>query len=160
MLQYEIYETDIGKILIACDGLGITRLTTDLTADGMRRGETPLLREAADCLRAYLAGEGNALSGLPLSPQGTEFQKRVWLELCAIPYGETRSYKQIAQAIAKPTATRAVGGANGKNNILIAIPCHRVIGANGSLTGFGAGIELKKKLLDIESNGVWRNERR
>lgn len=82
---------------------------------------------------------------------GTNFQKKVWNALCNIPYGETRSYKQIAEAIDNPKAVRAVGMANNKNPVIIVVPCHRVIGANGKLVGYGGGLEMKKFLLDIES---------
>ncbi len=82
---------------------------------------------------------------------GTEFQHKVWNELCNIPYGETRSYKDIARKIGNPRAVRAVGGANNKNKLMIVVPCHRVIGTDGSLTGYAGGIEVKKKLLDLES---------
>jgi methylated-DNA-[protein]-cysteine S-methyltransferase len=90
---------------------------------------------------------------LPLDPQGTEFQKRVWRQLETIPYGEIRSYSQIAAAIDAPKAVRAVGAANGSNPIPIVIPCHRVIGANGKLVGYGGGLPLKRRLLDLESAG-------
>ena len=153
MLYYEIYETDIGEVFIAQDEDAITDLCMmeegiDLT--GAQRMETPLLKKAAEMLREYLAGKRDEFDGLPLNPKGTEFQKKVWRALLEIPYGETISYKQLAQAIDNPLAVRAVGGANGKNPIFIVIPCHRVIGADGSLAGFAYGTELKKKLLRIE----------
>ena len=152
MRYYEIYATEIGNILIAQEGEQITNLCMEGSLDvtGMTRGQTPLLKQAADLLQAYLAGEQDAFAGLPLAPKGTDFQKRVWQALLEIPYGQTISYKQLAEAIGKPTASRAVGNANGKNPIFIIIPCHRVIGANGSLTGFAYGVELKKRLLSIE----------
>ena len=87
---------------------------------------------------------------LPIKPEGTDFQKRVWAELVKIPYGETRSYKQVAESMGSPRSSRAIGGANNKNPIMILIPCHRVVGADGSLTGFAAGVEVKKQLLDLE----------
>ena len=88
---------------------------------------------------------------LPLDAQGTEFQRRVWRELTTIPYGRTRSYMKIAEAIGSPRAVRAVGAANGSNPIPIVIPCHRVIGASGRLVGYGGGLPLKRRLLDLES---------
>ena len=156
MPQYEIYETGIGNILIAQDGEQITNLCMEGSLDvaGMQRKETPLLKQAADMLKAYLTGEQDAFAGLPLNPKGTDFQKKVWQALLDIPYGQTISYKQLAEAIGKPSASRAVGNANGKNPIFIIIPCHRVIGANGSLTGFAYGVELKKELLAIEKVAV------
>jgi len=152
MRYYEIYETDIGSILIVQEDGQITNLCVEgsVNTAGMQREETPLLKQAAEKLRAYLAGEENAFADLPLNPKGTDFQKKVWQTLLDIPYGQTISYKELAVAIGKPTASRAVGAANGKNPIFIIIPCHRVIGASGSLTGFAYGVDLKKKLLGIE----------
>lgn len=100
-------------------------------------------------LEEYFAGERETFD-LPLAPRGTAFEKSVWNELSRIPYGETRSYAEIARAIGRPGAARAVGRANGANPIPIVVPCHRVIGANGSLTGFGGGLEVKSLLLEIE----------
>ena len=156
MLHYEIYETMIGNIMIAEDGSAITNLCVEGSLDtaGMQRGETPLLGRAADALRSYLAGKREAFANLPLNPRGTPFQKQVWQALLEIPYGQTISYGQLAEAIGNPKAVRAVGGANGKNPIFIIIPCHRVIGANGSLTGFAYGVELKKSLLEVEKSNV------
>ncbi len=100
-------------------------------------------------LREYFAGARQRFE-LPLSPRGTEFQLRVWRALEDIPYGATVTYRDIAERLGKPTATRAVGAANGRNPLPIVIPCHRVIGADGSLTGFGGGIAVKRKLLTLE----------
>jgi O-6-methylguanine DNA methyltransferase len=102
-------------------------------------------------LSEYLIGERKSFD-LPLNPRGTVFQQQVWKALCDIPYGETRSYKQIAEAIGNPKAVRAVGMANNRNPLLIVIPCHRVIGANGKLVGYGAGIEKKEFLLKLEKS--------
>lgn len=106
---------------------------------------TAILRQ----LRAYFAGELREFD-IPLLLEGTAFQKRVWKNLQNIPYGETISYGELAKRIGDPKAVRAVGAANGQNPIPIIVPCHRVIGSNGSLTGFGGGIENKKKLLELE----------
>jgi methylated-DNA-[protein]-cysteine S-methyltransferase len=100
-------------------------------------------------LRAYFAGQLDNFD-LALSPQGTPFQQRVWSELCKIPYGETISYGELARRIGNPNASRAVGLANGSNPIPIVIPCHRVIGSNGKLTGYGGGLPIKEKLLALE----------
>lgn len=100
-------------------------------------------------LRAYFNGELKAFD-LPLDPEGTAFQVRVWQALRAIPYGRLVSYKSIAQAIGNPKAVRAVGAANGKNPLPIVIPCHRVVGSDGSLTGFGGGLKIKQRLIDLE----------
>jgi methylated-DNA-[protein]-cysteine S-methyltransferase len=110
----------------------------------------PPLVEAARQLRAYFSGELDRFD-LPLSFTGTEFQKQVWQALLTIPYGETRSYSQIARQIGSPDAVRAVGAANGRNPISIVAPCHRVIGSSGSLTGFAGGLEAKRFLLTLES---------
>jgi methylated-DNA-[protein]-cysteine S-methyltransferase len=109
----------------------------------------PLLMETLAQLRAYFAGQLREFQ-LPLDLAGTEFQVRVWRQLQTIPYGETRSYSAIAEAIGRSSAVRAVGAANGANPIPIVVPCHRVIGANGKLVGYGGGIPLKKRLLELE----------
>jgi methylated-DNA-[protein]-cysteine S-methyltransferase len=113
----------------------------------------PVLCEAERQLAAYFAGDRRAFD-LPLDFQGTDFQKRVWAALLAIPFGETRSYGDIARAIGAPNAFRAVGAANGRNPISIVAPCHRVIGTNGALTGFAGGMKAKEYLLRLEGLGV------
>lgn len=109
----------------------------------------PVLVEAERQLGQYFAG-GRRVFDLPLDFRGTDFQRRVWAQLLAIPFGETRSYGEIACALGRPTATRAVGAANGRNPISIVAPCHRVIGRNGALTGFAGGLEAKQRLLALE----------
>ena len=99
----------------------------------------------------YLKGERKEFD-LPLNPKGTDFQKRVWRALCDIPYGEMRSYKQIAKAVGNSKAVRAVGMANNRNPITIVVPCHRVIGADGKLVGYGGGLEMKEFLLRLEKS--------
>jgi methylated-DNA-[protein]-cysteine S-methyltransferase len=145
------YETDMGKIGIAEKDGKITNLyfTADKLPQEIQTCETPILKEAARQLKSYLAGELEEFS-LPLAPDGTAFMKRVWTSLCEIPYGETATYKEIAVKIGAPDAARAVGLANNRNPIPIFIPCHRVIGADGSLTGYRGGLGLKKALLDME----------
>lgn len=108
-----------------------------------------VLRRTVEQLREYFAGRRRAFD-LRMNPRGTPFQLAVWNELREIPYGETRSYSDIARAVGRPEAVRAVGAANGANPIGIIVPCHRVIGSDGSLTGFGGGLELKRKLLRLE----------
>ena len=110
---------------------------------------TPLLDEAVRQLKEYFAGERLEFN-LPLNPEGTEFQQKVWKALTGIPYGETRSYGEIARAIGREKACRAVGMANHNNPISIIIPCHRVVGADGSLTGYGGGLDKKRFLLKLE----------
>jgi len=109
----------------------------------------PVLVNAASQLREYFDGNRQQFD-LPLDPHGTDFQKKVWLCLRQIPFGQTRSYGDIARQIGMPSASRAVGAANGRNPIPIIVPCHRVIGANGTLTGFGGGLENKALLLSLE----------
>ncbi|MDB5737270.1 MAG: ogt1 [Sphingomonas bacterium] len=111
--------------------------------------EHPVLVQAARELDEYFAGTRTAFS-VPLDMIGTDFQKQVWQALLTIPFGETRSYLQIASLLGKPKATRAVGAANGRNPLSIVAPCHRVIGANGALTGFAGGLEAKAWLLELE----------
>jgi methylated-DNA-[protein]-cysteine S-methyltransferase len=110
----------------------------------------PLLLDAADQLRAYFAG-GLREFDLPLAPHGTAFQRRVWAAVLAIPYGRTASYTEIAVEVCSPAARRAVGAANGRNPLPVIVPCHRVIGATGGLTGYGGGLDRKRALLDLEA---------
>jgi methylated-DNA-[protein]-cysteine S-methyltransferase len=110
---------------------------------------TPVLAAAAAQLEEYLAGERTSFD-LPLSPRGTEFQRRVWDALVEIPYGETVSYAELARRVGAPAAVRAVGAANGRNPLSIVVPCHRVVGSDGSLTGYGGGLPAKRWLLDLE----------
>lgn len=114
------------------------------------RQETPLIKKAAAQLTEYFAGNRQTFD-FPIAPSGTEFQKRVWQALREIPYGETASYGEIAEKAGCPKGARAVGMACNRNPILIVIPCHRVIGANGSLTGFGGGLDVKERLLGLEN---------
>jgi methylated-DNA-[protein]-cysteine S-methyltransferase len=110
----------------------------------------PILKQAEQQLREYFKGERKKFT-IPLETFGTDFQKKVWQALLTIPFGETRSYGELAKQIKKPSASRAVGAANGRNPVSILVPCHRVIGASGKLTGFAGGLEAKAKLLSIES---------
>jgi methylated-DNA-[protein]-cysteine S-methyltransferase len=112
--------------------------------------EHPVLRETSRQLREYFAGTRRTFD-IPLEFRGTDFQRRAWSALLTIPYGETRSYGQMAEQIGNPTAVRAVGAANGRNPISIIAPCHRVIGMNGDLTGFGGGLDAKAYLLGLEA---------
>lgn len=147
------YQTEIGKIGIADDNEFITDVV--LAGEGEPSNamikETPLNKEAAAQIKEYLKGSRKDFD-LPLKPQGTDFQLRVWQALQAIPYGETRSYQEIAEQAGNIKACRAVGLANNRNPIAIIIPCHRVIGKNGSLIGYGGGLEIKARLLELEKN--------
>lgn len=120
-------------------------------ADGPDLGEDPLIDDATAQLAAYFAGQRRAFD-LPLAPPGTPFQRSVWEALGAIPYGQTRSYRELAVQLGDPGALRAVGRANGSNPIALLIPCHRVIGADGSLTGYAGGLERKRALLELEGS--------
>jgi methylated-DNA-[protein]-cysteine S-methyltransferase len=147
----------IGELLLASDGESVTGLYMQNQKHGAmqtmdwKRDETALKQPRAQ-LQAYFAGELRDFE-LPLAAEGTPFQQRVWRALCDIPYGETISYGELARRIGQPSAARAVGLANGQNPIAIVVPCHRVIGANGSLTGYGGGLERKRWLLAHESKG-------
>ncbi|SNT04150.1 methylated-DNA-[protein]-cysteine S-methyltransferase [Anaerovirgula multivorans] len=145
------YESDIGKIGIAEKDGRITNLyfENDKLPQDIQICETPILKEAAQQLKSYLVGKLKKFS-VPITPTGTVFMEQVWTSLCEIPYGETVSYKDIAAKIGNPNAARAIGLANNRNPIPIFIPCHRVIGTNGSLIGYRGGIELKKRLLEME----------
>ena len=149
IFQYS-YETKLGSVTFVEEDGALLAITTHQTYE-CERSETPLIKEAYKQLSEYLKRERKCFD-LPFNPCGTEFQRQVWKALCDIPYGETRSYKQIAEAIGNPKAVRAVGMANNRNPLLIVIPCHRVIGANGKLVGYAAGIEMKEYLLKLEKS--------
>ena len=148
------------QILIVSSPVGPLTLTQeDQALTGLHFGEhpqqgaedpTPLLEEAARQLEEYFAGQRKVFS-LPLAPKGTEFQLRVWQALLQSPYGETRSYGELAAMVGNPKACRAVGGANHRNPLSILIPCHRVVGTGGSLTGYAGGLAIKEFLLKLES---------
>jgi methylated-DNA-[protein]-cysteine S-methyltransferase len=123
---------------------------SDIVPGGFKKAETSLIQKTASQLDEYFNGKRKVFD-LPLNLNGTDFQIDVWKALQAIPFGETRSYGEIAAIIGKPKASRAVGMANNRNPIVIIVPCHRVIGRDGSLTGFGGGIELKRRLLELEN---------
>ena len=124
-----------------------------ISSDAVRQDDLPILMEAARQLEEFFNRERRDFD-LPISPSGTDFQMKVWKELCNIPYGETISYGELARRIGNPNASRAVGLANGANPISIIVPCHRVIGANGKLTGYGGGLPRKEKLLALEAGQV------
>ena len=147
-------ESPVGPLLLAADDGGLRRIEfvngrNPVQAHPQWRDDAEPLRETIRQLRAYFAGELEAFD-LPLAPEGTPFQLGVWNRLGEIPYGETISYGELARRIGNPNASRAVGLANGSNPIPIVIPCHRVIGSNGKLTGYGGGLPIKEKLLALE----------
>jgi len=146
-------DTPVGKLTIADNSKSIVRISLALPddSDQYKLKETPLIAKAKKELDEYFSGKRFEFS-LPLEPQGTNYLKNVWKILCDIPYGETRSYGDIAMISGKPSAGRAVGMATNRNPILIVIPCHRVIGNNGKLIGYAYGLGIKQKLLDLERN--------
>lgn len=160
---YKIIDSPVGKLKLVAADEGLAAILWE--NDNPRRvrltpfveqPDNPVLIETERQLAAYFAGTLKAFT-VPLAFKGTAFQKSVWTALLAIPFGETRSYGDIARQIGRPTAVRAVGAANGKNPISIIAPCHRVIGSNGALTGFAGGLASKKHLLGLEDGG-WRLE--
>lgn len=151
-------ESPVGPLLLAGDRDSLRFVSFGNSQRGLVprpdwiQDEAPF-REVMRQLQAYFAGKLKEFD-VPLTLEGTEFQNRVWTSLLTIPYGETISYMQLAQRIGNPKAVRAVGLANGSNPIPIIIPCHRVIGSDGSLTGFGGGLPTKQKLLALESKQI------
>lgn len=148
-MDYTFVDSPVGALLVAREGDGITTISFG----GRPREEWMRNDGAFDDVREQLAAYFSKklrVFDLPLSPRGTPFQLEVWRALREIPYGETRSYAQLARAAGRPDAVRAVGAANGTNPLPIVVPCHRVIGSNGSLTGFGGGLAAKRFLLDLE----------
>lgn len=155
-MNYTYLDTPIGTLLIAGDAEAVRRIdfpkngkASTPEADWTESSRGPV-GAAVKQLREYFAGK-RADFDLPLAPVGTEFQRTVWRNLQDIPYGETISYGELAKRVGNPKASRAVGAANGQNPIPIVIPCHRVIGANGKLTGFGGGLPTKEALLALET---------
>jgi len=153
MIHYRTIDSPIGPLALAGRGRVLTNLRmVHQTHEPNRTGWVPDDRafpEVVDQLGAYFAGKRTDFD-LELGLAGSEFQRRVWRALLTIPYGETRSYGQVAEQIGASGAARAVGLANGRNPIAIIVPCHRVIGASGSLTGYGGGLDRKRSLLELE----------
>lgn len=153
MFQYS-YDTIIGKIFIAEENGFIVHVSfKDIQAE---QKETDLIKKTYLELTEYFNGE-RQIFDVPLSPEGTQFRKKVWEELKKIPYGNTTTYKEIARRTGNEKACRAVGMANNKNPIAIIIPCHRVIGSKGNLTGYAGGLDVKNKLLQIEHKYTNKN---
>jgi methylated-DNA-[protein]-cysteine S-methyltransferase len=153
-LSYTLVESPVGELLLAGDetGLKLINFRTGrhpAKPHSLWKADQGPFREVARQLRAYFEGDLEIFN-LVLSPEGTPFQLAVWRALQAIPYGETITYGELARRVAKPQASRAVGAANGRNPLPIVVPCHRVIGGDGSLTGYGGGLRIKQTLLDLE----------
>jgi methylated-DNA-[protein]-cysteine S-methyltransferase len=157
-LMHTTVDSPIGELLLVGDGEALTGLymqegrTRFAVRSSWRRADEPFA-EAREQLGEYFAGERTGFE-LPLRMAGTEFERSVWGELERIPYGQTTSYGEIARRLGRPDRARAVGAANGRNPISIVVPCHRVIGADGSLTGYGGGLERKRFLLELEGGAL------
>ncbi|MFE0020700.1 methylated-DNA--[protein]-cysteine S-methyltransferase [Amycolatopsis sp. NPDC059021] len=156
MRSHTVVDSPCGPLTLVAEGDALCGLymerqrhRPDETTFGRSEPGAEIFDRAEAELKEYFAGQRHEFT-LPLSFGGTPFQRLVWTALCDIPYGETRSYGQLADLLGKPSASRAVGLANGKNPIGIIVPCHRVVGANGSLTGYGGGLDRKRYLLDFE----------
>lgn len=156
MTYYTRIPSPVGPLLLTANDAALTGIYFDgrhpraaLGDDAQEYAAQPVLKETARQLKEYFAGRRRDFD-LPLAPEGTPFQRSVWGALRAIPYGETQSYGAVARRIGRPRAVRAVGAANGANPLSIVVPCHRVIGADGSLTGYGGGLARKRKLLALE----------
>ena len=154
-IHYTHVDSPVGPLLVAASDAGLHAIVFPenrhpvRVGDDWTRGRHALIDEARRQLAAYFAGERRDFD-LPLAPRGTEFQRAVWQALAAIPYGRTASYAELAARVGRPGAARAVGAANGRNPLPIVLPCHRVIGAGGDLTGFGGGLPTKRYLLALE----------
>lgn len=147
-------DSPVGPLMLAADASGLRHIEFRDNRHPADRsdwhgGDSEILQAAEAQLGDYFAGRRRVFD-LPLAPRGTAFQLRVWQELARIPFGETISYAQLAQRLGNPNGTRAVGAANGRNPLPIVLPCHRVIGADGGLTGFGGGLQTKDQLLRLE----------
>lgn len=170
-LYYRVMETPIGDLIVGATETGVCSVVFGsdeaalarlrewaqkrLSRDSLREERTDLLAEAILQLRQYFAGERTRFT-TPLELRGTAFQRKVWRRLSRIPFGSVQSYKQVATAIDAPNAARAVGGANNQNPLAIIVPCHRVVAADGSLGGYGAGLEKKEFLLNLERDVLKR----
>ncbi len=160
-MKYRVLASPLGKVVAAGDSEGLRKLefligrygAISIPRDWEEDRTFSLLRRVEEQLTAYFEGRRRSFS-LPLAPVGTPFQRRIWAELERIPYGETLSYSELAKRAGRPRAIRAAGAANGQNPISIVIPCHRVVGKDGSLTDYGGGLAKKAALLELEGVGV------
>ena len=151
-MNYQYLDSPIGRLRLVSDGSNLCAIEFEgqhSPTTSEREASDPILRTTSRQLREYFSGRRRRFE-LPLSPVGTEFQRAVWQQLERIPYGDLHTYAQIAEAIGRPKAVRAVGAANGRNPLPIVVPCHRVIGSDGSLTGFAGGLTTKRRLLELE----------
>ena len=162
-LAYKRIDSPVGQLKLVANDKGLAAILWENDKPSrVRLGEMiedpnhPILLQTERQLGEYFIGKRKTFS-VPLEMNGTMFQKSVWSALRAIPFGETRSYAQLARELGKPKATRAVGAANGRNPISIVVPCHRVIGSSGKLTGFAGGLETKAQLLNLEQPAIGRH---
>lgn len=146
------HKTVLGDLYLSEENGFLTGLYLNRELKGEHK-QTPLMQEAIKQVDGYLNGKRKSFD-LKINPKGTDFQKKIWQQLCQIPYGTAISYKKLAERADSPRGFRAAGGACNKNPILLVIPCHRVIGANGQLVGFGAGLDTKERLLALEQKGL------
>ena len=153
---FDCVSTPLGPMVLASDGDALTGAWFDgqrhqppIGDAWQRRRDLPILRRAADELAAYFAAERTAFT-LPLAPAGTPFQREVWQAISTVPYGETIAYRDLAAAIGRPASIRAAAAATGRNPLSIVIPCHRIVGADGALTGYAGGIDRKRTMLALE----------
>ena len=156
-MHYITYKSPVGRLHLTANEQGLTALAFDANWERVKaalgpfeKGENKILRQALRELEEYFAGKRSSFS-VPLAVQGTPFLRAAWKALTRIPYGRTATYGEQAARLGKPQAVRAVGRANGLNPVCIVVPCHRVVGASGSLTGYAGGLEAKKKLLALET---------
>jgi methylated-DNA-[protein]-cysteine S-methyltransferase len=163
IMYYRHLSSPLGKLLLTSDGRALTGLHMSRLAEASApeaaatwKHDDAVFREVCEQLAAYFDGERMSFD-LTLELAGTPFQRRVWQELCRIPYGRAISYAELARRIGQPSASRAVGGANGQNPVAVIVPCHRVIGADGGLGGYGGGLDRKRWLLELEAEGLVRH---
>lgn len=156
MIRYARYESPLGTVIAIADPHGIisidfvdAKYAKRIERDWIEDADDPTLRECFGQLREYFAGTRHEFD-LPLSPHGTPFQERVWQEIARVPYGETISYGELARRAGAPGQARAAGAATGRNPVGVVIPCHRIVGSDGSLTGYAGGLGRKQRLLELE----------
>ena len=153
-MNYQLLDTPIGRLRLRSTGSHLAAIEFENQQNDARDdtcSSDEVLERSARQLQEYFAGRRKTFD-LPLAPSGTDFQRSVWNALSTIPWGAVRSYADIARAIDRPKAVRAVGAANGRNPLPIVVPCHRVIGSDGSLTGFAGGLDMKRRLLELEGS--------
>ncbi|MBL6688260.1 MAG: methylated-DNA--[protein]-cysteine S-methyltransferase [Pseudomonadales bacterium] len=151
-MNYQYLNSPVGRLRLVSDGASLIAIEFENQQNSIREGAErvdAVLTACRDQLKEYFAGTRRRFD-IPLAPSGTAFQKSVWQALSGIPYGQLRSYRDIAEILNKSRAVRAVGAANGRNRLPIVVPCHRVIGSDGSLTGFAGGLDAKRALLKLE----------